>query len=145
LTADRNAADDLAQSTAVRALENASKYTAGTNLDRWLFTLARRIWLNEKRAETVRLAGGLVSIDNIDLASPGPGPETNILAREVFERIMALPEAQRETVLLVYVEGYKYREAAEVLGIPIGTIMSRLAAARRSIHETQDEERRRSL
>ena len=56
--------------------------------------------------------------------------ESNILAGQVLRKVQALPEAQRETVFLVYVEGLSYREAAETLGIPIGTIMSRLAAAR---------------
>jgi RNA polymerase sigma-70 factor (ECF subfamily) len=56
--------------------------------------------------------------------------ETNILASQVLSAINRLPEAQRETVLLVYGEGYRYAEAASFLGIPIGTVMSRLAAAR---------------
>lgn len=59
--------------------------------------------------------------------------ETNILAAEVLTAINRLPEAQRETVLLVYAEGYSYAEAAAALGIPIGTVMSRLAAARASL------------
>jgi len=56
--------------------------------------------------------------------------ETNILAAQVLEEVQALPEAQRETVFLVYGEGLTYREAAEILAIPIGTVMSRLAGAR---------------
>jgi RNA polymerase sigma-70 factor (ECF subfamily) len=67
--------------------------------------------------------------------------ETNISAAQVLRAIGALPSSQRETVLLVYVEGYSYREAAELLGAPIGTVMSRLAAARATLtrtHETKD-------
>lgn len=133
LTGDGAAAEDLAQATAERALLNASKFTAGTSLDRWLFTIARRIWLNEKRAETVRRAGGLISVDDIDIPAQNLSAEMNILAREVFDQVMGLPEAQRETVMLTYVEGYTYRETAEILDIPIGTVMSRLAAARKRI------------
>ena len=59
--------------------------------------------------------------------------ETNILAAEVLKAVGQLPEAQRETVLMVYGEGYTYAEAASVLGIPIGTVMSRLAAARSAL------------
>jgi RNA polymerase sigma-70 factor (ECF subfamily) len=56
--------------------------------------------------------------------------ETNILAGQVLRQAMGLPEAQRETLLLVYVEGFTYQEAAKVLDVPIGTVMSRLAAVR---------------
>ena len=63
--------------------------------------------------------------------------EVNIQTAEVLSAIGQLPEAQRETVLLVYAEGYTYAEAATALGVPIGTIMSRLAAARGSARETE--------
>ena len=141
LTGDRPSADDLAQATVTRALENAEKFQAGTNLDRWLFTLARRIWLNEKRSEQVRRAGGLVAIEESDIPSPEMDTETNIIAREVFNQVMMLPEAQRIVVLMVYVEGYRYREAAEMLDIPIGTVMSRLAAARKTIQATDSSQK----
>ena len=59
--------------------------------------------------------------------------ETNIFARQVLNKVQALPDKQRLCVLLVYVEGYSYAEAAETLDIPIGTVMSRLSAARRVI------------
>ena len=61
--------------------------------------------------------------------------ETNIMAAQVLRAIGRLPEAQRETVLLVYGEGYSYAEAAAALAVPIGTIMSRLAAARSALAE----------
>ena len=133
-------ADDLAQTTALRAVENAEKFVPGTHLDRWLFVMARRIWLNEKRAEKVRLAGGLVPVEDIDIPDEKSSPETNIFASDVFRQVMGLPEAQRITVLLVYVEGHSYQEAADMLEIPIGTVMSRLSAARKAIqaaHEPQ--------
>ena len=90
----------------------------------------------------MRRAGGLVPVEEIDIPADSPETETNILAREVLNQIMALPEAQRATVLLVYVEGYAYREAADLLDIPVGTVMSRLAAARKSIVTAQDNRRR---
>ena len=65
--------------------------------------------------------------------------ETNIFAAQVFREVLELPEAQRETVLLVYVEGLTYREAADVLNVPMGTIMSRLAAARLKLSELNAE------
>ncbi|MEM8794016.1 MAG: RNA polymerase sigma factor [Pseudomonadota bacterium] len=141
LTGERTRADDLAQATALRALEHAEKYKEGTSLDAWLFTMARRIWLNEKRGEAVRRGEGLVPVEDLDLAAIGVDTETNIFAREVLNKVMALPDQQSATVLLVYVEGYSYREAAEILGVPVGTIMSRLAAARKAIKAASQPER----
>ena len=135
LTGQSSHADDLAQATVLRAIENAAKYTPDTNLDAWVFTMARRLWLNDLRAAKVRNEGNLVSLHIADLPDTKAGPEANIFYREVFEQVMKLPEAQRITVLLVYVEGYAYREAAELLDIPIGTVMSRLAAARKTIQK----------
>ena len=133
LTRDPSLANDLAQNTALRALEKADLYKTGTNLDRWLFTIAHRIWLNEVRAVAVRRAGGLVSLDSVEIPDSGNDAETNIFARQVFAKVQDLPEAQRETVLLVYIEGFSYKEAASVLDIPVGTVMSRLAAARKTL------------
>lgn len=130
LTGNRQRADDLAQSVCLKALEKSHQYTPGTKLDRWIFRIAQRLWLNELRADAVRRGGGMTTIDEMDLPDLRPGPETNFFAREVLLEVMALPEAQRTTVVLVYVEGYSYKEAADLLEIPIGTVMSRLAAAR---------------
>lgn len=133
LSGTRAGADDLAQKTCARALERADGFEPGTHLDRWVLTMARRIWLNELRAETVRRGGGLVPVEEIELAAENLPAEMNIFAGEVFNSIAALPDAQRETVMLVYVEGYAYKEAADMLEVPIGTVMSRLAAARKTI------------
>ena len=128
-----DAADDLVQATCLRAIERADQFVPGTRLDRWLFSILRSIWLNEIRARKVREGGGLVDAEEALTSDGGKAIETNILGAEVFRAIGRLPEAQRETVLLVYGEGYSYAEAAGVLGIPVGTVMSRLAAARSTL------------
>lgn len=133
LTKDRDRANDLAQATCERALRNAEKFDKGTDLDRWLFTIARRVWLNDLRAAKVRLGAGVVPVEDVELADNNPHVDVNIFAREVLNIVQALPEGQRLTTFLVYVEGYSYREAAETLDIPIGTVMSRLAGARKAI------------
>jgi RNA polymerase sigma-70 factor (ECF subfamily) len=125
-----DAAEDLVQATCLRALERADQFVPGTRLDRWLFTILRSIWLNEIRARRIRQGGGFVDAEDALTSDGAQVIETNILAAEVLEAIGRLPEAQRETVLLVYGEGYSYAEAASALGIPVGTVMSRLAAAR---------------
>ncbi len=142
LTGSKDRADDLAQATCLKALEKSGQYEAGTKLDRWLFRIAQRTWLNDLRAEAVRTGGGLAPLEEFDLPDPNPGPESNFFAREVLMGVMRLPEAQRTTVALVYVEGYSYKEAAEVLDIPIGTVMSRLAAARSKLASRFDNETR---
>jgi len=130
LSRDPVAAEDLVQATALRALERSSQFVAGTRLDRWLFSILRSIWLNQLRAQRIRTGHGLVDAEDALVSDGADQIETNILAGQVLRQAMGLPEAQRETLLLVYVEGFTYQEAANVLDVPIGTVMSRLAAVR---------------
>lgn len=132
LSTARDTAEDLVQATALRALERADQFQSGTRIDRWLFAILRSIWLNEIRARRIRQGQGFVDPEQV-LFSDGAEIETNIFAGQVLNAVHRLPEAQRETVLLVYVEGLSYADAAEFLGTPIGTIMSRLAAARSAL------------
>lgn len=140
LTSNKEEADDLAQATCLRALENHEKFEAGSNLDRWLFRIAHRIWLNQLRATAVRRGGGLQPVEDFEIPATNLPAETNIFVQEVLHTVYNLPEAQRVCVLLVYVEGFKYAEAAEILGIPKGTIMSRLSAARKTLAASLNDE-----
>lgn len=130
LSGNRDTAEDLVQATCLRALERSHQFQAGTRLDRWLISILHSIWLNEIRSRKVRQGQGLVDADAVLVFDGLASTETNILAGQVLREVQALPEVQRETVYLVYVEGMSYREAADVLAIPIGTVMSRLSAAR---------------
>jgi RNA polymerase sigma-70 factor (ECF subfamily) len=123
----REVADDLVQATCVRALERAEQFTPGTRLDRWLFSILHSVWLNEVRAQLIRRGQGFVDVDELTGAENSDDP---VWSNEVMKRVNSLPEAQRDTVFLVYVEELSYREAASVLNVPVGTIMSRLATAR---------------
>jgi RNA polymerase sigma-70 factor (ECF subfamily) len=132
LSRARDVADDLVQATCLRAIERADQFVPGTRVDRWLFAILRSIWLNEIRSRRIREGGGFVDTDS--LTTDGEREiEMNITTSQVLRAIDRLPEAQRETVLLVYGEGYSYAEAAAALGVPIGTIMSRLAAGRAAL------------
>jgi RNA polymerase sigma-70 factor, ECF subfamily len=133
LSRARDAADDLVQATCLRAIERADQFVPGTRVDRWLFTILRSIWLNEIRSQRIREGGGFVDAADALTTDGASEIETNIMANAVLRAIDLLPEAQRETVLLVYGEGYSYAEAAAALGVPIGTIMSRLAAGRAAL------------
>lgn len=130
LSGNRDTAEELVQAACVRALERSHQFSVGSRLDRWLMSILRSIWLNEIRARKVRQGQGLVDADAALVFDGLKQTETNIQAARVLTEVQALPEAQRETVFLVYVEGMTYREAAATLGIPIGTVMSRLATAR---------------
>ncbi|MEL6792257.1 MAG: sigma factor-like helix-turn-helix DNA-binding protein, partial [Pseudomonadota bacterium] len=112
-------------------------------LQGWLMTICRSIWLNEVRSRQVRKAGGLDSSEALALADGKPDVETNIFASEVFTRVMGLPEAQRSVVELVYVQELTYSEAAKVLDVPIGTVMSRLFVARKALKAFRDGDQTR--
>jgi RNA polymerase sigma-70 factor, ECF subfamily len=133
LSKAHGAADDLVQATYLRAIERADKFIPGTRIDRWLFAILRSIWLNEIRSQRIREGGGFVDAEDALISDGVREMETNITASTVLRAISRLPEAQRETILLVYAEGYSYAEAATALGVPIGTIMSRLAAGRAAL------------
>src|SRR3984885_9982553 len=128
-----DAAEDLVQATCLRAIERADQFVPGTRLDRWLFAILRSIWLNEIRSQRIREGGGFVDAEDALTIDGAREIEMNITASAVLRAIDRLPEAQRETILLVYGEGYSYAEAAVALGVPIGTIMSRLAAGRAAL------------
>ena len=123
----RDVADDLVQATCVRALERASQYATGSRMDRWLFSILHSIWINEVRAQQIRRGQGFVDVDELVGEENSDAP---IWSNDVMKRVNRLPEAQRNTVFLVYVEELSYREAAEVLNVPVGTVMSRLSTAR---------------
>jgi RNA polymerase sigma-70 factor (ECF subfamily) len=133
LTQRRADADDLAQAACLRALEQIERFKEHDFPDRWLIKVARNLWLNQLKADRVRRGGGLVPVDRLDLEDLATSPELDMFTSQVFSAVMSLPEAQRDTVLLTYVEGYSYKETAEIQDIPIGTVMSRLADARRKL------------
>jgi RNA polymerase sigma factor (sigma-70 family) len=138
LSGSRDVAEDLVQTTCLRALEHAQQFTPGTRLDRWLMTILHRVWLNELRAARYRRGQGLVDAESVLVFDGIRAIEANISAGQVLMAVQSLPEAQRETVFLVYVEGLTYREAADALEVPIGTVMSRLAAARAKLAALDD-------
>jgi RNA polymerase sigma-70 factor (ECF subfamily) len=133
LSKARDVADDLVRATCLRAIERADQFVPGTRVDRWLFAILRSIWLNEMRSRRIRECGGFIDAEDVLTTDGAREIEMNITASAVLKAVGRLPEAQRETVLLVYGEGYTYAEAAAVLAVPIGTVMSRLAAARAAL------------
>lgn len=134
-------ADDLVQAACVRALAARESFAAGTRVDSWMFRIIRNLWLDRLRRRTTR--GTEVDVtEQIDLADPSTGAraEDRVLLAEVWAAIHDLPPEQREVMLLVCVEDLSYREAADVLEVPIGTVMSRLARARKKIIDATNAE-----
>jgi RNA polymerase sigma-70 factor (ECF subfamily) len=136
----RDVADDLVQQTCVRALERATQFQVGTRLDRWLFAILHSIWLNEIRSRRVREGQGFVDAEQALVVDGARETEAHVMAAQVLRLVGALPDAQRASVFLAYVEGLSYKEVAAVLDIPIGTVMSRLAAARATLAGNLKEE-----
>jgi len=131
----RDVAEDLVQATCMRALERAHQFQSGTRLDRWLLAILHSIWLNEVRAQRIRAGQGFVDAEAVLTVDGAAQMDERLLAGDVLRRVGDLPEAQRAAIFLAYVEGMAYREVAEILDIPIGTVMSRLASARARLAE----------
>ena len=128
--------DDLVQMTVERALPKLDSWKESSRLDSWLFKIMQNLWIDQLRSRRVR---GTPAND-IDLGVlPGLDGRATLDSRltldDTLKAVMRLPDEQRTALLLVAVEGHSYREAAEVLQVPIGTIMSRIARARVSLEQ----------
>jgi RNA polymerase sigma-70 factor (ECF subfamily) len=133
LTRSPDLADELVQAGLVRALGRLEQRAPDAPLDRWLFCILKNVWLNSQRSSIIRRCAPLE--DHHDaLASDGiRNMEARIALSEVWAAFARLTCGQQQTLLLVCVEGYSYADAAKCLGIPIGTLMSRLYRARAAL------------
>ena len=129
LVGERAAADDLVQDTLERAWSKLHLYRRGTDLRAWLFTVMHNVHVNRLRA--ARPADPLED-EMPELAQRGAQDDA-LVVRDLERALAALPVAQRQVLLLVALEDLSYEEAARVLDIPIGTVMSRLARAREKV------------
>ena len=129
LASDRAAADDLVQDTLERAWSKFHLYRRGTDLRAWLFTVMHNVYVNQLRSAKV---SAVLDEDMPELARPARETDGLVL-RDLDAAIRRLPPEQREVLLLVALEEMSYDSAAQALGIPIGTVMSRLARAREKL------------
>jgi RNA polymerase sigma-70 factor, ECF subfamily len=129
-------ADDLVQGACERALANADSWKPGTRFDAWVFRILRNHWIDHlRRARAEGMTEDITTRDQL-VGDPGEDPIlSRLLLADVRRAIDSMPQEQREVLVLVCVEDLAYREAADVLGVPIGTVMSRLARARRRLVE----------
>jgi len=123
-------ADDLVQAACERALARQHQFQEGTRFDSWMFRIVQTIWIDQVRSRDVRKEGGDVAEDRLGSDEPVRRVEARLALDEVRRALDRLPPDQRTALLLVTVEGLSYKEAAETVQVPVGTIMSRLARAR---------------
>ena len=127
-------ADDLAQMAVEKAFKSFDQFHTGTNFDAWMFRICRTVWIDMLRSGTRRAAheappgaGEGVGFD------PRPSTEAAIDLKTAMAAMQRLPEEQREVVALILIDGFGYRETAEILDQPIGTVSSRLARGRQAL------------
>ena len=142
-------AEDLVQETYLRAFRAIDQFKPGTNLRAWLFKIQTNSFINEYRKRSRRPRN--TSLDDVEdyylynhLVESGVQPARSITEDEildqiddaaVFQALDDLPDNFRQVVLLADVEGFAYREIAEIIDVPVGTVMSRLHRARRRLRE----------
>jgi RNA polymerase sigma-70 factor (ECF subfamily) len=142
LTGNMSDADDVVQATLEKAMRNLGQWQEGTRLDRWVFAIARNTWIDDRR-----LVNNRARFDDISAMADLEGEdglaivERRSTQKAVQDAVAQLPDEQRTLIALVILEGYSYREAAEMLGIPIGTVMSRLARGKAALAQQLGAER----
>jgi RNA polymerase sigma factor (sigma-70 family) len=127
--------DDLVQDTIERALKNLHQWEPGTRLDNWMFRIAKNRFIDTRRSHK---RSGVVAMevpeDAPSVRADGVrAAEARLMLADVAGALQKLPLEQREALLLVAVEGLSYRDAADILSVPIGTLTSRIARAREAL------------
>jgi RNA polymerase sigma-70 factor, ECF subfamily len=138
LTGNREKADDLVQDTLERAIRKQRLWSPRGSLQGWLFTLLTNIYRNDLRTQNRRPQ--LTPIDDLTI-DPSSAPEQpgQLALAETKRALSYLPDEQKQVLLLVALEGFTYKEAASILNIPQGTLMSRLGRARTNLRQLVEE------
>lgn len=134
LTGSRDEGDDLVQEAVTRALNRIDRWQPGTHLDRWLLRIARNLWFD--RLRSMKSRGPVLSLTGMEHLAGEDGEkkvQDALMLKAAIHAMSRLPDDQREVLALVVVDGRPYREAAAILDVPTGTVMSRLARARKAV------------
>lgn len=131
---DEDRSDDLVQDCLVRALSKWHLWRRPGNLRAWLFTILHNIYVND-----VQKAAARPNVIELQEYLPGisvpPEQGAGLALRDVAQAVQRLPDEQRQILLLIGLEGFSYEEAAQIAGVPVGTVMSRLSRGRRKLRE----------
>lgn len=136
LSGSRDLADDLVQETLMKAWAARARFQAGTNMRAWTFIILRNHFLSQKRRSRFTGEWDDLTADRL-LAAPA-GQDKQIELADMQRGLLQLPENQREALILVGAGGFAYEEAAEICGVAVGTIKSRVARARAALVEIMD-------
>lgn len=136
LTRDAHRADDLVQDTLERALAKLDLWRPGSDLRAWLFTLMHNLFINQVRQASPDNA----ALEEAQDLPVGGGQMEAMAVRDIHAALTRLPVEQREVILLVGLEQFVYAEAARILGVPLGTVMSRLSRGRERLRQLLADE-----
>jgi RNA polymerase sigma-70 factor (ECF subfamily) len=143
LLRDRDAADDLVQDCLERALLRIDNWRTGDNPRRWLFTIMHHLFVDQTRKTKRRAEVVMLTLDDSEaLSSPAEQAES-LASREIMDALQAISPDRRAALLMVGIEGFSYAEAANMLGVPAGTLMSRIARGREELRGLLDDVSRR--
>nr|WP_172833689.1 sigma-70 family RNA polymerase sigma factor [Mesorhizobium sp. ORS 3428] len=137
LTRDSADAEDLVHDALVRAYERRATFRAGGNLRAWLLAIVHNIFIDRMRSRRSEVARIEHAFRLVDQSMPA-SQDHSVRLSQVREAFLALPEEQRSALHLVAIEGLSYAEAAEVSGVPLGTLMSRIGRARAALREMEE-------
>jgi RNA polymerase sigma-70 factor, ECF subfamily len=134
LTGERHAADELVQDSLERAWGRFHLWRPGTDVRAWLFTIMHNLYANAvRKAKRAPAYAPLAEANSVSAIQPNA--EASIEVSNLIQALASLPDGQREVLLLISLEGLTYEQASQVLGIPIGTVMSRLSRAREHLRQ----------
>jgi len=138
LTGDESAADDIVQEALLKALEKRSLFRPDGSRRGWLLAIVHNIFISSRRSEAARVRRDM-RLSTILTASLEPDQEHAAYLRQVAHAFAALPDRHRAILHLIAVEGQSYQEAAAILDVPVGTVMSRLSRARAALRQLQGD------
>ena len=135
LALDASRADDLVQAGCERALSRRHQWQAGTRLDSWMFRILKNLWIDQFRSAADTEEVEVDELAELPSAQWTASVEASLALEQVVAHLAKLPVDMRTVLIAVCVEDLTYKEAAELLDVPVGTVMSRLARARLALHK----------
>ncbi|MEQ1938497.1 sigma-70 family RNA polymerase sigma factor [Mesorhizobium sp. CN5-321] len=145
LLRDRDSADDLVQDCLERALTRLDNWQRDESPRRWLFTVMHHLFVDRMRRQARRNETAVLSLDNDEALSVPATQAENVASREIIDALQSISPERRAALVTVAIEGFSYAEAASILGIPAGTLMSRIARGREELRALLDDTARRRV